>query len=214
MVTVSDVLARFMSEAFAQPLMDNALRGYWCEAMVAEALGPDCRLVAQGWHPWDLEIGDPFGNFPDRIRIQVKNSAQLQSWNQVSGRPSEASFSLKWRHKPGFFERDNPGVPCEVEGFLCDLFILCHHPEIDPKRADHRDPKQWGFYLLPVVPGHNAVTANEVNWLRNRLAATGKPSNTQRRPETLANGIRGRQPIRAVGIDDLTIQAVRVALGV
>ncbi len=29
---------------FAQRLMDNTFRGIWCEYMVAEALGPDCKL--------------------------------------------------------------------------------------------------------------------------------------------------------------------------
>jgi hypothetical protein len=61
-----------MQEFLGAPVMDNNLRGYWCEAMVAEALGKECRITSKGWAPWDLEIGPTNADYPARIRIQVK----------------------------------------------------------------------------------------------------------------------------------------------
>ena len=172
--------------------------------MVAEALGPECRIVSGGWHAWDLQIGPDEATFPQRLRIQVKNSARLQTWNAESGKLSETTFQLTYRRRPAYFARDFPGVPCEDVGFMCDLFILCHHPIEDPKLADHRDPNQWEFFILPVVGANPAVTELEIAYKKKFVEQTGKPSSTHRRPRTLVQGIRGRPRISPVSIDELS----------
>ncbi|KPP88284.1 MAG: hypothetical protein HLUCCO07_16040 [Rhodobacteraceae bacterium HLUCCO07] len=212
-ITTESVKMRFFAEAFSRPLIDNTLRGLWCEFMIAEALGPECASTGFSWYPWDLQIGDGRTTFPERIRIQVKNSASLQSWNQANGQKTDPLFSLTWRKKPYYFERDDPGIPCETEGFLCDLFILCHHPVTDIGTADQRDPGQWDFYLLPVHGPNSAVTQAELQWAQQKLRETGRNSSTQRRPSTLRSGIRGRQPCEPVGISDLTIDRIRATFG-
>ena len=208
-VTAETVKLRFFHEAFDRPLLDNTMRGLWCEFMVAEALGADCRAVGFGWHPWDLQIGPATSALPDRIRIQLKNSALLQSWNAASGRLSKPLFNLTWRHRPSYFVRDFPSIPCEDEGFLCDLFILCFHGEARIDVADHRDPDQWQFYLLPVTGSSCAITQSELAALQSRVRATGKPATVQRQPTTLETGIRGRPPAAPVKITELTIGALQ-----
>lgn len=208
-----DVKSRFFREAFSRPLLDNTLRGLWCEFMLCEALGPACRAVGLAWHPWDLQIGPDTADVPDRVRIQVKNSAVLQTWNEQEGKPSSPLFNLTWRRRPSYFERTHREVPCESEGFLCDLFILCLHPVADWQAADHRDPLQWVFYLLPVVGAGGAVSDAERAALRRSFAAKGRPSSTQRRPGTLEAGIRGRPAIRPLRIDELSIDQVYHAIG-
>lgn len=201
-----------IAELFGQRLLDNTMRGYWCESMVAEALGAECKIVGQGWHAWDLQIGADADRFPQRIRIQVKNSARLQPWNITSGKPSECKFDLKVRKKPYYFDQNNSGIPCEEIGFLCDIFILCFHSEVCPETADHTNPQQWLFFLVPVVGPHSAITAAEWDYATQRVKSTGKPSVCMRRPETLERGIRGRPPIPPIEISELTVESVRMAL--
>lgn len=117
-VSSDQISNRLMDSLLSERIMDNSLRGYWCEAMVAEALGPECKLVSQGWYPWDLQIGPDESEVPDRIRIQVKNSARLQQWNLENGKLSDCQFNLKYSKRPDYFERDYPGVACEDCGFL------------------------------------------------------------------------------------------------
>lgn len=196
-------------ELFGQRLLDNTMRGYWCESMVAEALGPECKIVGAGWHAWDLQIGPDRAQFPERIRIQVKNSARLQPWNLLTAKPSKCQFDLKVRKKPYYFDPYNPGVPCEEVGFLCEVFVLCLHNISNPDAADHLDPEQWLFYPVPVIGPLSAITAKEMKAAINRVEETGKPASCIRRPETLGKGIRGRPPIQSIDISGLTIDAVR-----
>jgi len=214
LVTADSVKARFFRDAFGTHLLDNTVRGLWCEFMIAEALGPECSAVGLGWHPWDLQIGPDAASMPERIRIQIKNSAALQSWNVASGTRTKCSYSLTWRRPPAYFSAYFPHTPCEDAGFLCDVFVLCHHPVEDPERADHRDPTQWRFFLVPVVGPNVAITEAEVASRRTSLERTGTPSVTQRTPLTLAAGIRGRPPVPPLDIDELTVDAIRRSLGV
>lgn len=213
-ITSDQIKKRMFKEVFDQPLMDNSMRGFWCEYMIAEALGESCKTVGEGWHAWDLEIGNSEDSFPKRIRIQVKNSARLQIWNTKSGKLSDCSYNLTFRKRPRYFDQDNPNTPCEEYGFMCDLFILCLHKEENPEKADQTDPEQWDFYLVPVIGDLTAVTDAERTYANEQLIKNGKPSNCMRRPGTLEKGIRGRPPIIPIGIEDLNIETVFASLGI
>lgn len=202
-IKADNIKERLLNEFLSQPIMDNSLRGYWCEAMVAEALGAECQLVGKGWHPWDLQIGPDVEVFPKRIRIQVKNSARIQQWNVGTGKLSDTMFNLKYSKRPDYFKRDNPSTPCEEFGFMCDVFVLCHHPAEDILTADQMDPKQWEFFVLPVAGKGMAVTEAEISMADQTCRNTGRPSNLQRRPATMMHGIRGRKPVIPVSIDCL-----------
>lgn len=191
---------------FDKPIIDNAMRGYFCEYMIAEALGDECQLVGAGWHPWDLQIGPSEEELPNRIRIQVKNSARLQLWTHNNH--SDCSWSLKARRKPSYYDQYYPDTPCEDLGFLCDLFILCLHDITDLQIADQRDPEQWKFYLVPVVGKNRAVTQGEYDWLINNLKDKAT-SSLVRKPHTLERGIRGRQPIAPAHFKDLSTKLIK-----
>ena len=183
------IAARVLTKFFTGPILDNTQRGYFCEAMVAEMLGPAARIVSHGWHPWDIEFGDTRADFPQRIRIQVKNSARLQTW-QRRGPDADCSFILPYRRRPG--AAGPPGVTREERGFLCDLFALCDHPETDRTVADHTDPAQWLVCLLPTDPRLGAITPGDIACLDSRLASATAPA-IIRTVRTLAQGIRGRR---------------------
>lgn len=212
-ITSRQIKARMFKEVFERPLMDNSMRGYWCEYMITEALGDKCKMIGAGWHPWDLEIGSSEDEFPNRIRIQVKNSARLQMWSIETGKLSACQFGLTYRKRPSYFQDYNPGIPCEEHGFLCDLYILCLHEEENIDIADHTDPKQWKFYLVPVVGERSGVTKTEIAYASKQHNKSGKPSKCMRRPRTMETGIRERPPIVPIGIDDLTMEAIYKAMG-
>ena len=212
MLIPSQIQNRVLTEYLTAKILDNALRGYFCEAMLAEALGPVCRIASHGWAPWDLEIGPRAARFPDRIRIQVKNSASLQTWHGSESPPSDSLFNLTWRRRPAYWDRDAKDVPCEDEGFLCDLFALCHHPVSDPAIADQTDPAQWQVYLLAADPALGHITTAEVVACRATFVRTGKPTSTQRRPVTLETGIRSRGSIQPIPIPALTLSHIYRAL--
>ncbi|PLX35493.1 MAG: hypothetical protein C0605_09815 [Hyphomicrobiales bacterium] len=213
LITADQIQQRMIKEVFDQPVLDNNIRGYWCEYMIAEALGPECRAVGGAWHPWDLQIGDERDTFPKRIRIQVKNSARLQTWNIKTGKLSACQWDLKFRKRPDYFRNDNPDVSCEKSGFMCDLYILCLHDEGDISRANQLDPAQWKFFLLPVIGPKKAITDSEFRWASEKLENTGKVATLQRRPGTLEEGIRGRRPIAPIAVSELTVQAIYGSLG-
>jgi hypothetical protein len=206
------ITERLVTGLLSERLLDNTIRGLWCEFMVAEALGPQCQPVGLGWHAWDLQLGPTDKKFPERIRIQVKNSAVLQVWTEASGRQSDPYFKLVYRKRPSYFEVYNKNIPCEPWGFLCDIFVLCHHPESDPEVADQLDPEKWCFYLVPVVGPNSAVTEAEITWAAQKLKKTGKAVTFGRKPKTLERGIRGRPPVLPLRFDQLSIAAVQDAL--
>lgn len=211
--TVEKVQQRLSMEFLGSRLIDNTLRGYWCEAMLAEALGDECRVASHGWHLWDLQFGPDEAEFPERIRIQVKNSARLQPWNSKTGKLSEALFKLPFKKRPDYIERDWPGVPCEEYGFHCEVFALCYHPVEDPARADHRDPDQWLVYLLPVVGQGCALSGPEMEAARRAVVERGaRVSYADRRPETLEDGIRNRPPVKPRSVGDLSVELIRSLL--
>jgi len=193
---------------FGQRLIENNFRGTYTEFMVAEALGGNCEVVSEGWHAWDLQIGPSEANFPERIRIQVKNTARLQTWHAFTGLLTECAWQLKMRPRPSYFDDYNVAVPCEDYGHLCDVYVLCHHPLDDPEIVDHRNPSQWEFYVVPVA-GEKLLFEP---WRRPE-GQKNNPSYTVR-PATLRKGIRGRKPIEPLSFERLTERALREALGI
>lgn len=187
--------------------MQNNLRGIYCEYMVADALGPACNIVSHSWNAWDLELGDQAGAFPDRIRLQVKNTARLQPWQIGTLERTRCQWSLPQRRRPAYFSSYNPGIQCEEYGFLCDAFVLCHHPETDENLVDQSDPAQWWFYVVP-------VTAETSPYALYQPASDAKARTRSYTvvPESLRKGIRGRPPVEPVQFAGLTEQHVRQRL--
>ena len=213
MPTRETIKRRANKELFDNRLMDNAIRGYWCEAMVAEALGSSCKIVGGGWNAWDIQIGEDLDTFPDRIRIQVKSSARLQIWNKMNGKLSDSTFNFTYRKKPAYHDDSFPSVNCEDIGFLCDLYVLCLHDEADINIADQRDPNQWKFYLVPVVGKNCYFSEGELAKVHDLIASgQQKSSSFNRRPETMEKGIRGWKPLLPLAIKDLDISSIYNAL--
>src|SRR6185437_14372280 len=86
--------------------------------------------------PFDLRYG--------QFRIEVKASADVQSWFQR--RPSKNVFSirkaLEWDSATGIYSK----IPTRC----ADIYVFCHYPEQDKLKVNLVDLRGWDFYIIPV----------------------------------------------------------------
>jgi hypothetical protein len=133
--TADDIRAKASDIAYGKPLVENSYRGLIAEIIIGEALKPDWRLCSADWGGWDLQHGSG-------CRLEVKQSAARQTW-AAPKRPSQPSFDI--RERTGYWEGSTwipqPGRPAHI-------YVFAYHP-IRDDTADHRDPSQWQFYVVP-----------------------------------------------------------------
>ena len=127
-------------------LLDNTLRGSYCEFIVATALELDVAVSHENWLPWDLPFPcqwqDIYGDIHNNIRIEVKSSAYLQSWNE--DKLSNIIFSIRqthaWDAEKGFygeFKRQS------------DVYVFCLYDVKERSKADPLILDKWKFYIVP-----------------------------------------------------------------
>ncbi|HJU12537.1 MAG TPA: hypothetical protein VJ728_16755 [Candidatus Binataceae bacterium] len=134
------IVARACEAAFGRPLVVNNLRALLVEAMIESALlQPEWRWSAADWAGWDFE-------HQDGTRLEVKQSAAKQSWSMSPKRSSSPRFDIAER--TGYWEGGVTWVPLRARH--AHLYVFAYHPIADDT-ADHRDPSQWQFYVLPTV---------------------------------------------------------------
>ena len=127
-------------------LLHNAFRGQLAEYLVAQALG--CHTSTRpGWNEYDLLT-------PDGIRLEVKSSAYVQSWQQ--DRHSSPRFSIRAACRYGEHGReDTPKRHAAVY-----VFALLHHRE--RSSIDPLDLAQWTFYVLPTTTLDRACSGQKM----------------------------------------------------
>ena len=126
-------------------LLINTERGSFSEFIVSAALDLDLSGTRVDWGPYDVSF--PFewccGNELRReVRIEVKSSAYLQSWEQ--DHPSSIVFSIRparaWDPKLGYYG--------ELKR-QSDLYVFCLYAQTDREKADPLVLDDWTFYILP-----------------------------------------------------------------
>jgi hypothetical protein len=138
----------------------NYYRSDVVEAIVSHAL-PDWEWCAGDWAAYDFKYP---GNGTGDIRLEVKQTSALQSWQ--SSLPSRAAWDLAAR--AGYFE----GVKwTSSAGRNADIYILAAHRERDRVLADHRNPVQWHFYVFAthLLPEQKSIAESVV--LKMKLAS-------------------------------------------
>ncbi|OQX19488.1 MAG: hypothetical protein BWK80_36855 [Desulfobacteraceae bacterium IS3] len=116
-------------------LISNATRGRFAEFIVATALNININCVRDEWSAFDLTTNDG-------IKIEIKSSAFMQSWNQK--KPSVVSFSIK-RSKSWDPESN---LQSKEKSIQADVYVFCL---LKPKTKENINPlnmDQWGFYVL------------------------------------------------------------------
>ena len=86
----------------------------------------------RGWAPFDLLT-------PERIRVEVKASAYIQSWNQK--KLSTPSFSIRRAH--AWDPESNAFSP--GPGRYSDVYVFCLHHHQDQSTIDPLNLDQWTF---------------------------------------------------------------------
>ena len=130
------VRARVSEAAFGSPLVANHLRGLVAEAIIASALEPEWTWCSADWAGWDFERADG-------LKLEVKQSASRQTWSVKGGAQSTCRFDI--RSRTGSYV-GSQWLPWH--GRAADLYVFAHHFEVGA-HADHCDPVQWRFFIVP-----------------------------------------------------------------
>lgn len=137
--------------AFGRPLVTNVWRGLVAEAIIDKALGPEWEWCSQDYAAWDFRRDD------GRC-LEVKQAAARQSWSAPNKKPSRGTFDIRER----LGRWDDTAWIAEQRRWA-DVYVFAYHPRVDDA-ADHRDPGQWRFYVVPTgaLPKQKTITLTRV----------------------------------------------------
>ena len=125
----SETLLDFWRWAYSD-IVVNTNRGCLAEFIVSKALAAT-ELVRIEWAPWDLTIREPTTR--EKLRVEVKSSAYLQSWKQR--RIAVPKFNIGKKKD----ERLRPS----------DVYVFCLLAYKDDKELlNPLDLGQWKFYVV------------------------------------------------------------------
>jgi len=115
-------------------ILSNRNRSIFAEYLVGVALG----VVDKPRVEWDSADLCHQGR-----KIEVKSSAECQSWHQE--KPSTIKFGIRkavvWKPETGKYE----GEPTRC----ADLYVFCHYPEQVKAKVNVLDVSAWDFYVVP-----------------------------------------------------------------
>lgn len=129
---------------YNRKIMNNIHRAEYVECLVANLLGKEWTLPwTEGWDwaSWDLR-------HESGTTLEVKQSAARQRWHRGQGsttRPPRfdiAPRSGRWNDESEWV--NDPGR-------AADIYVFAWHAETDESLVDQRNPKQWGFFVVPTV---------------------------------------------------------------
>jgi len=132
------IITSAAQEAFGKPLVGNAIRSIISEAILNAALGDGWKWASGGWAKCDFI-------HQDGTCLEVKQSAALQIWHRPGDTPSKGQFDIAPRK--GYYDDGSAWV--DHIGRNAHIYVFAWHPEINPEVADHRDPMQWQFFVVP-----------------------------------------------------------------
>lgn len=140
-------------------LLTDTVRGILAEFIVARLVGG--HIVPQTpWQRWDVLM-------PADVRIEVKSSAYLNTWNRPKVAKTIGFSGLMATIFPPIHDGD------AVPQYHSHVFVFCLLATKDWGTIDPLDVKHWEFYVVPV----------------NRLRAAGSPKSVSlRRVQALAVG--------------------------
>lgn len=143
-------------------LLNNTLRGALAEFIVATALDLNTDICREDWAAYDLET-------PSGIKIEVKSSAYLQSWND--DRISDIRFGIQptkaWDAKTGYAD--------EVKR-QSDVYVFCIYASKN-KKDSPLQLDQWVFYVLPTSVLNQKCGEQKSISLNSLLALNPKKTN-------------------------------------
>ncbi|HER8900605.1 TPA: hypothetical protein VMX41_001798 [Streptococcus pyogenes] len=162
MLSKEEITATAASAIFGKPLITNVYRSIVVEAIIAAAL-PDWRWVSADYFEYDFVHADG-------TRLEVKQSALKQTW--VTKGDAKPSWDVAERKGAW---KDGKWVPSP--GRNADIYVLGLHDVID-ETADHRDPAQWQFLVIPTskLPTTARISLGPASRLANPVTVSGLPA--------------------------------------
>ena len=133
MLTREDLVKSASDTIFGKPLITNVYRSVIVEALVAVAL-PDWQWVSADYFEHDFLHADG-------TRLEVKQSAMKQTW--ATKGTAKPAWDIAERKQVW---KDDRWVP--MAGRHADIYVLALHDVVD-ETADHREPSQWKFLVIP-----------------------------------------------------------------
>lgn len=119
----------------ASDLLSNAMRGMLAEFIVGSALGCVDGVVRREWDAYDLEANG--------IKVEVKSTAQLQTWPQKDY--SKLSFDIsKTAGWDGGTSKWLPGPPRRQ----ANVYVFCVLTADNKATVNPMDLSQWVFYVV------------------------------------------------------------------
>jgi len=154
---------RILNTLVGRPLVTNAFRGLLVEAILAQVLEPDWRWCSEDWSSHDFENNAG-------VRLEVKQSAALQSWNTEASTPSYGRFDIAPRKV-----RWDGSTRIAETGRCASIYVFAWHPETDPAKADHRLAEQWQFFAVAerMLPMQRTISCKKIEVLAKPVAIDG-----------------------------------------
>ncbi|NGM47709.1 hypothetical protein G5B31_19430 [Rhodobacter sp. SGA-6-6] len=142
------------------PLIQNNLRGFYVELMVAALLGDGWRHNGSDWGAYDLE-------HVSGTKIEVKQSAARQTWSGPETVARQPIFSIRTPKIEWVGT-----VPTPRSARIADAYVFAWHGE-HGLAADHRDISQWSFFVVPThsLPDQRTISLNPLRALAAPVGA-------------------------------------------
>ena len=134
--TAGHTVGDFWQWAYSD-ILNNRNRSLFAEYLVGAALGIVAGSVREEWDGCDLRYAD--------LRIEVKSSAYLQSWQQK--KLYNPRFDIA--HKRAWEADRNAFSESPLR--YADCFVFCLFTPKEHASANVLDAAQWQFYVLPTA---------------------------------------------------------------
>lgn len=125
-------------------ILSNTTRGIFAEFIVASALSIDITKVRNEWDAFDLKTNDD-------IKIEVKTSAYLQSWQQL--KYSDIRFSTN----PAKAWDNEINKRSDISARSADVYVFCILKHKEKSTVNPLNLNQWEFYVVSTIQLNNTI---------------------------------------------------------
>lgn len=128
-------------------MLSNAERGVFAEWLVSKALSANSGIRTE-WDRYDVLT-------PSGIKVEVKSSGYLQSWNQ--SKLSKLIFGIAptfgWDKETNVYDKE-----CKRQA---DVYVFCVHNCKERENANPLDLSQWDFYVMSTAAINESFDAQK-----------------------------------------------------
>lgn len=145
-------------------ILSNATRGLFAEFIVGTAIDFNIEKPREEWGAYDLLMDN-------KIKIEVKSAAYIQSWNQ------NQYSSIKFSIKPSKYWDTSTSIESETKRHA-DVYVFCHLKHLNQDTIDPLKMEQWDFYVLATSQLNNykrsqtSITLKSLQSLTNAIPYT------------------------------------------